>query len=322
MSRSIVAFVVATVAFAACNTEMPLPSVTGKAGELVVVCDKSIWESAVGDSIFELFSREVYGLPQPEPQFKVVHVPTEAFSNIFRTHRNVMVLSPSTETKGKIEVRKDVWATTQLVVEAQFSSLDELLRLMQTGYKRIEGHLMDIERERILTSYKAQLDPDVVKALRDKGIGLTLPKGYAIASITDSFEWVRYSTKDVDQGIMHFSTAYTDARAFDGPQMLATVDSVLRIHVPGPDPGTFMAIFRDYPVQTEVGQLAGEYATRTVGLWHVNGALMGGPFICYATLDPSKERVHYFVGMVFAPGEDKRNLAVQVEAIIRSLSWP
>ncbi|MBL4585646.1 MAG: DUF4837 family protein, partial [Flavobacteriales bacterium] len=53
---------------------MPLPGITGKSGELVVVMPDSYWKGAAGDTVFNTLAQYVYGLPQVEPMFNVVHI--------------------------------------------------------------------------------------------------------------------------------------------------------------------------------------------------------------------------------------------------------
>jgi hypothetical protein len=82
-----------------------------------------------------------------------------------------------------------------------------------------------------------------------------------------------------------------------------------------------MTTFREYPPKITETSLSDKYATKLIGLWNIEGALMGGPFVTYAFLNTEGNRVYYLHGFVFAPGKDKRNYLRQVEAIIRSARY-
>jgi hypothetical protein len=88
--------------------------------------------------------------------------------------------------------------------------------------------------------------------------------------------------------------------------------------VPGPLDGSFMKINTVYPVQYTETQLADRYASELRGLWDVEGAIMGGSFVCRALLDERFDRVIYIHAFLFAPGKDKRNYMRQLEAIMSS----
>ena len=52
------------------------------------------------------------------------------------------------------------------------------------------------------------------------------------------------------------------------------------------------------------------------GLWKLEKAFMGGPFISHTILDESRNRVVTVEGFVYAPRLDKRLYVREVEAIL------
>lgn len=304
-----------------CDAQLPLPSVTGKQGELVVVCDKKMWDSPAGDTVFSIFTADVYGLPQPEALFRTVHVAPESFTSIFRTHRNVLILTPTKDGKGRVEVRRDVWATPQMVVEAHYSDADGLIRLMQQAEQRVKAQLLHAEAERVKVSYSAQLEEGLMPVLADHRISMAVPKGYRLVKREADMCWMRYDSEKVNQSIIVFTENGTADTAMLPESLMASADRVGRKHVPGPDPETYMSIFREYPPMTTDTELGGQKAVRQVGLWSVEGAMMGGPFVHYAVKDTERGHTLHLFALVFAPAEEKRNLVLQVDALIQSLAW-
>ncbi len=77
MKRSftkILAVASAIVSLVSCGgSDKPLlPNVSGKAGEVIVVMDKSDWDGNLGSSTRELLAADYPFLPQREPLFSVV----------------------------------------------------------------------------------------------------------------------------------------------------------------------------------------------------------------------------------------------------------
>jgi hypothetical protein len=54
------------------------------------------------------------------------------------------------------------------------------------------------------------------------------------------------------------------------------------------------------------------------GLWKLENAFMGGPFINISLLDENRNRVVTVDAFVYAPGLDKRNYVREVEAILNT----
>tara|TARA_R110002072_G_scaffold91892_1_gene204819 strand:- start:367 stop:1332 length:966 start_codon:yes stop_codon:yes gene_type:complete len=306
--------------FSACDAPvMPLPGITGKAGELVVVMDETNWKSAAGDTIFNSLAQHVYGLPQPEPMFNVVHIKSSAFTKIFQTHRNIVHANIGKGHTKSIQLKTDVWATPQVVVEISAPTVEGFVELYNANASKVIGHILNKEEERTLKSYNAQLNTKVVKALEVKfGLKMTIPKGYNLVREEENFAWVRYETKDVTQSILIHSEPYSKENTFTSKGMIEVIDKFSSQYILGPDEKTFMSTYIDYPPRLEETSISGVYASKLTGLWNIERALMGGPFVSYAFLDPTEKTVFYIHGFVFAPGKKKRNYLRQVDAILNS----
>ena len=315
-------FLCIVVLLSACEfPDAPLPGTTGKAGELVVVMDEVLWKSLAGDTVFSALAQDVYGLPQPEPMFNVVHIKSSAFTKIFQTHRNIVYVKIGAHQKVSIELVKNKWANGQVVIEIKAPSVAEFVSLFGTNVKQVIGHVLNAEQERTLKSYKAQINEGITATLRDKhGVKLVMPKGYKLISDEGNFAWLRHDNKDISQNIIIYTEPYTKANTFSNQGMIEAIAAYCKNYVPGPDDGTFMSIYTDYPPAFKETSIGGAYAAKVTGLWDVDGALMGGPFVCYALLDPTETKVTYVHGFVFAPGKKKRNYLRQVDAILNSVA--
>lgn len=299
---------------------MPLPSTTGKAGELVVVMEDRFWDNTTGDTVFKTLTEAVYGLPQPEPILDAVHIRSEAFTKIFQTHRNILLVNIGETHKPIIEVKYDVWSAPQIVIEITAPDTAVFLRIFHANSRRIVGHFVQKEEERNRNSYGKQLESSVADELKTTfGLKLPIPKGFHVISRAKDFLWVRYDTKDVNQSILIYSEPYSRQNTFTNEGMIEVMDLFLKEHVPGAAKDSYMKTFLEYPPRITETSIANVYATELRGLWHVQGDIMGGPFVCYAMLDEPNRRVIYLHGFVFAPAKEKRNLMWQLQSILKGL---
>jgi len=306
---------------AACEeAKMPLPGTTGKAGEVVVVMDDLYWNSPAGDSLHAALTESVYGLPQPEPLFDAVRIRTEAFSKIFQTHRNIVIASIQKGHRPNVEVRADVWSSPQIVIEITAPDEAAFLEVFIANRERIVGQISKKEEARNRDSYSRQPQREAIAALEgDFQLRMPIPKGFNVISRKDNFIWLRYDTKDINQSILVYTEPYQRQNTFTKAGMVEMIDRTCREHVPGAVAGSFMKTFTEYPPLFRETVVAGRYATELRGLWHVDGDIMGGPFVCYSFLDEERQRVVHIHGFVFAPGVNKRNLMVQLRSIIKGV---
>ena len=92
-----------------------LPNVSGEAGEIVVVIDKDNWEGEIGNALRGILADDTPYLAQREPLFNLANVPPGSFNNMFKMHRNILILNinPQNQTTGMM-YKRDQWARPQL----------------------------------------------------------------------------------------------------------------------------------------------------------------------------------------------------------------
>ena len=73
------------------TTKKLLPSVSGKAGEILVVMDKTPWEGETGNAVRELLACDCPYLATREPLYSLVNVVPSNFVNLFQVHRNLVL---------------------------------------------------------------------------------------------------------------------------------------------------------------------------------------------------------------------------------------
>ncbi|WP_372774639.1 DUF4837 family protein [Mangrovibacterium sp.] len=325
ISLIFLAFISLSLVLSSCRDDTKLRrKVTGKAGELVVVIPKESWNSNIGEAIRKTLAQPQISLPQEEPIFDLISVPPAAFTDIFKTSRNILNvrISPTVES-AKVEFKKDIWAWPQAVVNISAQSGDDLIRVFNENSDKIVAYMLNAERERLIGNYANYDEKSAVEPLRKHlNVKLTVPVGFKVANQGPGFTWMRYDTPEIMQGVAVYSFPYTSDSTFTSSYLLAKRDSVMKIYIDGPTKGSYMTTEHRIKPTLNIFQYKNNYAAEMRGLWRVENDFMGGPFVSIAVLDASNNRIIVAEGFVYAPRFDKRNYLRQVEAMIYSLVLP
>lgn len=298
-----------------------LPNVTGRAGEVVLVVNAPVWESESGRALGRLLTREHPALPQQEPMFDLVRIAHGAFSNIFKTHRNILIVNVSGQFEDtRMVIRKNVWAKPQTVLEINAADAEALHSFITSQEERILEEFVTAERERII-EYNRQYERSSIRAsLTEKyDVSLVFPPGYTLDVESEDFAWIGFETPRTSQGVFVYHYQYTDPETFTPEFLVSKRNEVLRNNVPGPLPNTWMTTEMEFFPEFSNFMDGDRYFAKLRGLWRVENDFMGGPFVSLTTLDEERNRIITVEGYVFAPGDKKRNFLRQVEGIIYTL---
>lgn len=314
------------IIFSSCTSSGPgssKKSITGRAGELIVVIAKEHWETAPGKILRETLGQPQLALPQEEPLFDLIDVPHRAFKEIFKTTRNIVFTNiASTIDSSGVEFKNNVWAYPQATVHINAKNKAEFEKLVSENANKIISYFLKSERTRLASSYKKLHDKAIFKKLSEKEkITFYTPPGFKIDKERDDFYWIRYETPKISQGIMLYWFPYDSEDIFTADYLIRKRDEILKKYIPGPTDGSFMTTEKRIDPAFNIFEHNGNYAAEMRGLWKVENDFMGGPYILIAELDASRQRVLVADGYVYAPQKDKRNLLRQVETIIYSLKF-
>lgn len=295
-----------------------LQNVTGSAGEVVLVLNREVWEESVGKTFNEILKAEYPMIPQSEPLFDLIRIPSKSFSDIFRTHRNIILVKVSDEFKdARIIPQRDVWAAPQTVLNIVGPTYPAIERMLREESERLVHLLEQAERDRsIQNAIRFEVKP--LRDLLESKFGVTLyfPKGYQLNLDTTNFVWITFETARVSQGILVYEFPYQDANTFTADYLVKQRNHFVSRFVLGPVDSTHMVTTGIIPPRFTPLMYNNRYFGQLRGLWEVQGHPMGGPFISLATVDEANARVVVVEGFVFAPGLPKRNYLRNVEALL------
>lgn len=316
------------IVFLACGSaeRPPKPSATGKAGEMLVVMDKALWEGEAGTMVKEVFQQLEPMFLQPEPMFDLIQIDRAGFAKMFETHRHLFIAEVSDEhPKATLEVSRDVWSYPQIVIRIKAPDEETFRLLMEKNRDAFVQNYLDIENERLINAYKHMSNNIARQAVNTKfGINMLVPEGYFVASEGDDFLWLRRTgtRDDFDMGVLIACLPYKNPEIDFNPAVIsARRDSLTMKYIPGQFPGTYMTTYPELEPEIREISFNGIYAKEARSLWRVEGDFMGGPFVNYTLVDEKTNRLFIFDGFVYAPKFDKRDYMRQVKAVIYSVEF-
>jgi len=297
-----------------------LPKITGKPGEVILVIDQYVWDTEIGIYLNNLLTRPFDALPQVEPSYDPVRIASSAFSNIFKSHRNIIItkISPRNK-KPRILVQRDLWAKPQIVINIIGPNDSTTVNYLKENGDKLLNLLNQAEINRTINNYKRNKAKGIDESLRMKHqVSISAPMGYQVSVDSSDFVWISHELTDLTQAVLIYHYAYTDTNTFTSDYLMRKRNEFTRKYVPGPSSGSYMTIEPTYPVIFSEYNRDDQYWAELRGLWRLENGFMGGPFINMTTLDESRNRVISIDAFVYAPSLDKRNYVRELEAILQS----
>ena len=303
-------------------------SSSGKTQEVILAIDKHYYVGEAQHVLDSLLRTTQEGLPQPEPLFSVVVIPTSSLKNtqMFQMQRNIVFCDIDTANAGKLYIHRDQWAAPQVVIDIAAKSPADLQRLVRLHAQRIVDELFNAEHRRIEKAFYANRNTELMSEMRHQlGFQLTLPNDFQVAKKDDGLMWVRKETKDFSLNILMHTEPYKEQRQFASTRVLNRYDTLMRRNMPGPIEGSYLGTERRLDIQQRIVNVKeSAHSLESRGLWRTFGDFNGGSFVAYSLLSPDKRTVADIIAMVYCPRSDKyskRDLLMQLEGICHSITW-
>ena len=320
--------------------------VTGKVGEILVVCDQAIWNSEIKAHLDSQLTQFIMPYFPDVTTFELIHRKTENFDGAIRRHRNILFLDIDSKRKekfGLIQSRKDVWANRQLVIDLKAKDYNQLLELCKEGMQAVHTQFDFSEWKRILLNFQAQNNrPIQVKINKNFGINLALPDASTIVSSRPNFyrivlptasrpiEFVGSGTQDIGSvltGIMIYQYDFIDSSQFLLDNLLKARDTMLRYNVPHETEGLYMGtqynkfVFPESSVTFNLKKNIKGIEVR--GMFQFTGKDVhstGGAFWAFHFLHPKSKKLICISGYVDAPSTTSWTHSLrEIQAIWKSV---
>lgn len=308
------------------------PAYTGRQGEIVVVAPKTVWAldetNYLKKGLLELFP----GLPADEPMFTIVEVNKEGFSDVFKTHRNLLEFRIDPSNELNVVKRKGVYATNQLQIIVTFNSSKEFQTFTSSGLSTVLKEFHRAEIDRLVSRNLAFGNKDLNKKISEiTGVSIVLQEDIALAKTTsDNTVWMRVDRKkpvgglqhQINQGILIYSRPYTDTLQFSDSSLLAWKSKINKALVAGPKESYMSISDRYIPPSITTINYNQSVAKEIRGLWRmggVKGVFMGGPFYSLAFYNDANKKQYMVEGYVYGPQFNKRAFIREIEAMVKSV---
>lgn len=325
--RQILLFICAIPLLFGCTekgSQAYLPSVSGKAGEVLVVINTQLYKSKISTAFYDLLGQDIDGMNWDEPLFDISFVTQDGFTDMLKPSRNLLWIDVSkTYSKNKVIYKKGVWGRGQAFIKIQAPDTVGLRAILNESGSNITSFFVEAERERLISYFKENTRDDWTKRVKDSsGIDIPIPRMFVKQKFADNFIWFSSGSLNDQADLLIYWYDYTDSNTFTKEYLLAKRDSILKKYVPGPTEGSFMATERRFEPAMQELNLDSNYVAELRGIWKVEGNLMGGPFISQTRLFAAENKIVTVEGFVFSPNQKKRNLMRRLEAVMYSLKMP
>lgn len=304
-----------------------LTSASGSIYEMLVVMDKTMWETQTGTAIKECMSADMPCLPQMESYFSVTQVAPQFFDDFMKPARNILYIdiNPDRYTQCKIKYNTDVYSQPQAFCRIQCPNEEELLPFIKENAEAIRNWFVRQELIRQGKFYRNYKTTDTRDAVQHRfGSDICIPADYVLVRDSVNLVWAVNDGGSLRRDLIIWSYPYTSEEQLTAEALLKKRDEVLGRNISGTIEGTYMGTeYKHFPPQMTAINVNNRWCAEIRGLWKMQGGeAMGGPFVQHTRIDEINNRVVTAEVLVFAPGQKKRNPLRQAEAILYTLRLP
>lgn len=323
-------------------------NVTGKVGEILVVCDEDIWNSNLRECLDTNLTQFIMPYFPDVATFELRHKTQDHFTSGVKRYRNTMFLTidPNFKgDKGSIQKREDVWASGQLVIDVVAKDYPQLVETCQKGLKNVHREFDQVEWKRLLKLFRSKDKSNkyvLDKVKENFKIDISLPTNSSLVWERDNFyriefpqgsrpiEFVGTGTEDIGSifsGLMIYQYDYKDTVQFTLKKLLQDRDTMLRYNVPHEIEGMYMGTQYDpriYPEATYWKNASESIkGVEMRGMFQFTGTDMfgtGGAFWAYHFVNPKTNKLVTLSGYVDAPATTSWTQPLrEIEAILKSV---
>ncbi len=315
----------ALLSLGACSdsgTGLMTPASSGRAYEMLVVMNDSLWNRPAGRALFDALDTDVPGLPQSERSFRIMQINESQYNRTFGIFRNIII--PKIDrmyTQAKFKYSRDVHASPQMIMTIQAPNEQAFADYVNEHKQTIVDFFTRAEMNRQVKELEKDFSEGTAQRVKDMfGYEIRMPSdvGHFYKSGKD-FLWE--TTYSHDLNLILYTYPFTDKETFTEEFFVRKRDSVMRANPFGPADNSYMSTYTPYLVSKDIA-VRGKYAQEIKGLWEMKNAVMGGPYVSHVRVDEEKGLVVVAEVFIFAPEKKKRDIMRRMEAALYTLKLP
>jgi hypothetical protein len=321
MSKTFFLFLLIPILLFSCkkkNDDLPRKT-NGKVNSISVVIDDQLWNGEIGDSIRNKFASPVIGLPQEEPLFTINQYPVKIMEGFMTDNRNIIVVKKG--DKNNFLIKNDQYASPQNVFHITGKTAAAILTILENNTPQIINIIRQTEIDEIQRrNLKSLQDPKIVG--NKFNVSIDIPSSYQYMIKGDKFIWLKREVVSGNTSLLIYQVPLESIVHKDNlvANIIKMRDSIGCEYIHGKEPDTDMITEEAYAPYFFKIKLDGKPVYETKGTWELKNDFMSGPFINYAIIDKNNNRVLVLEGFCYSPSKEKRDMMLELEAIIKSVS--
>jgi hypothetical protein len=310
-------FLISSIVSCNKNDKVTLVSSTGRINHVLIVIKNSDWQGKIGDALRDIITQPLPGLPQEEQQFSINHVAPEAFSQLFKSSRNILFIGFDNETK--FYTNKNIYADPQITLSVLGKNEQNIIDNINEHRKEI----ISIFKKNDLKIYQQKLAQDLwnpknIETLNKLGFTLKIPNQYVKVEDNGEFLWYRNDYTKGQMNILAYTIPAKSSNDLNIDHIIQIRDSIGKKYIPGQFDNTYMATEPKFKPITKELKFHGLDAIELRGLWIVENDFMGGPFLSYTIYDKKNNRLIILEGFTYSPSTKKRDFVFELESILKT----
>jgi len=327
------------------------PTAMGRINNVVILTDKEMAESAIGDTVINYFQSAYPVLPAEEPMFDLRFLtPEDLIAKPLQKELRIYVLvadvadtlSSTTkmlrtdlgaerfsraikDTTFTSSIGNNKWAKEQIVFYIFANGKEKLTRAIRDNFplvaKRINQH-DEKNLQATVFGIKGENRTLSAEILDSFGISIRIPDLYVKALQDKNFMWLRMDNKEIIQSLVFRKFPYRDQSQFSLDSIISMRNTYGKQFI--------RTGFADAYMSTNVIDLPAleySYTSNNVfvkevrGIWETENDFMGGPFVSYVLHNEAAGEIVFIDAFVFAPGKEKRDFVQQLDCIVKTASF-
>lgn len=315
--------VLSLITLTSCDGKGSFLNASSAANEVLVVMEKNQWEGETGKALLDVLNSPVKGLPQREPNFRILHVTPDNFTSTFKMARNIVTPDISSiYSAPKLSSELDKYAYGQVILTVKAPDTTTFINFLNENSESIIDYIVnkELERQAQWLIKDSDATPSIIK--QAFGINIYYPKGLSNIQEYPNFYWATNNAPRARRDIIIYQFPYTSETIFEKDSLIAKRNEVLGEYIKGDFNSKMSTAINDFGPQYRKLEYDGLFRAELRGLWEMTTDMMGGPFVMQAFVNEKTNMVIVVEALVFAPERDKRNLMRGMEASLYTISIP
>lgn len=298
-------------------------SASSAASEVLVLMDENGWEGETGRALFSVLNSPAKGLPQREPNFKILQITPDNFTSTFKTARNIVIPDISSiYSEAKLSSEIDKYAYGQVILTVKAPDSVAFIKFMENNQESIVNYILEKEMERQAKWLIRDSDAPQTTIKQRFGINLYYPKGLGNVQEFDNFYWATNNAPRSRKDIIIYQFPYTSEKVFEKDSLISIRNNILGKYITGSFDSNMTTATKAFDPIYKKLEYEGLFRAELRGLWEMTRDMMGGPFVMQAFVNEETNMVVVVEALIYAPEKDKRNLMRGMEASLYTISIP